>query len=434
MASVVILGAGLTGIATAYHLEQQGFYDYVIFEKEATAGGLCRSLHQDGFTFDFTGHLLHLSDTSARDLVMKTVGQETFATISRRSRIYSHETYTHYPYQINLHGLPSEVIVACIEGFVQRPRYETSPTHFTDWVMASFGAGFAEHFFYPYQEKIFDIPVAELSASWTGRFVPATSLREMLYGSLRPSDDVVGYNAQFLYPHQGGIITWVTGLARHLKNPIQLTHTAVHIDGTRKVVRFSNGREEPYEQLVSTLPLDTLLGNFTERPDTSLAQARSHLRCNSVLNINIGVNRPELVPAHWVYYPEKAYPFYRVGFPSELVPSMAPAGMSSLSAECSALNRSYEEQNAKIEATRNALYKLFQLSASDVATECLITIPHAYVIFDQWRDEHLPGILTTLANSYNIQSVGRYGAWKYASMQESLLDGRDTAINLLRKV
>ena len=61
MAQVVIIGAGLTGLSTAYHLEQQEFFDYLMFEQESEIGGLCRSVRNDGFTFDYTGHFFHSS-------------------------------------------------------------------------------------------------------------------------------------------------------------------------------------------------------------------------------------------------------------------------------------------------------------------------------------------------------------------------------------
>ena len=114
MADIVIIGAGLTGLSTAYHLEQAGFFDYKIFEKEATPGGLCRSVEQDGFTFDYTGHLLHTSDNYFRTLLENIVGLDTMNTIKRRSFIYSQGCYTRYPYQINLYGLPPETIALSV--------------------------------------------------------------------------------------------------------------------------------------------------------------------------------------------------------------------------------------------------------------------------------------------------------------------------------
>ena len=62
MAEVVILGAGLTGLSSAYHLEKNNFFNYKIFEKDSRPGGLLKSIKQNGFTFDYTGHLLHIND------------------------------------------------------------------------------------------------------------------------------------------------------------------------------------------------------------------------------------------------------------------------------------------------------------------------------------------------------------------------------------
>src|SRR5207248_3393620 len=93
MAKVVILGAGLTGLSTAYHLEKRGFFDYLLFEQEATPGGLCRSVVTNGFTFDFTGHLLHASDAYFRSFLADTIGFDNLNAIYRQSFIYSQETY-----------------------------------------------------------------------------------------------------------------------------------------------------------------------------------------------------------------------------------------------------------------------------------------------------------------------------------------------------
>ena len=66
------------------------------------------------------------------------------------------------------------------------------------------------------------------------------------------------------------------------------------------------------------------------------------------------------------------------------------------------------------------------ISPSDILTEKIISIPHAYVTYDQWRKNNLPNLLQRL-EEHDIYSVGRYGAWKYASMQEAVLDGKAVA-------
>ena len=67
----LILGAGLTGLSTAYHLEQAGETDYLLVEKEAVPGGLCASVQKNGFTYDYGGHLLHLHTPYGKKLVKK---------------------------------------------------------------------------------------------------------------------------------------------------------------------------------------------------------------------------------------------------------------------------------------------------------------------------------------------------------------------------
>ena len=66
---ILILGGGLTGLSTAYHLQQRGHTDYLLAERENAPGGLCRSIQKDGFTFDYSGHLLHLHTPYGKKLV-----------------------------------------------------------------------------------------------------------------------------------------------------------------------------------------------------------------------------------------------------------------------------------------------------------------------------------------------------------------------------
>ena len=197
MAEVVILGAGLTGLSAAYHLEKSNFFDYKLFEKNNTVGGLVRSVQQDGFTFDFTGHLIHINDSYFKEFLDTVVNMETLSSHQRQSFVYSHGTYTPFPYQMHLHGLPTEVITECINGFIKRKRSLRTPASFYEWVLKHFGTGFAKHFFIPYNSKMLAYDIKEVAPSWTGRFVPKTSLKHLLTGALQPKAEQVGYNKSF---------------------------------------------------------------------------------------------------------------------------------------------------------------------------------------------------------------------------------------------
>ena len=432
MAKIVIIGGGLTGLSAAYHLEQRGFFDYEIYEKDETVGGLCRSVHQDGFTFDYTGHLLHVSDDHFRKTIENVVGFTQLNTVYRKSFIYSNDLYTKYPYQINLHGLPINVITECIEGYVLRQKTRKKNISFYDWVLQNFGTGFAKHFFFPFQSKIFDYNIQKISAAWTGRFVPATSLEQMIDGALHDKpvkEKKIGYNAQFFYPKRGGINYWVAKLAQQLHNKPRTGQAVTQIDMNQRVLRFSDGSTTSYEVLINTMPLDVLLRNLKPTSSFNFQSAARKLLCNSVVNFNLGFNRPDISDKHWIYFPESKYPFYRLGFPHNFSEHMAPAGCSSLYGELSYLNKTQHQVNHKLQVALKETKKLLNVDESEIVTEKIINIPHAYVIHDFWREKNLPKLLSRLKEG-NIHSIGRYGEWKYSSMQEALLDGKKIAETL----
>lgn len=430
MAQIVIIGAGLTGISAAYHLEQKGFFDYKVFEKEDTTGGLCRSIEHDGFTFDFAGHLLHINNDYLHQLVQHLIGFEHFNTIERRSWIYSQDVYTPYPYQIHMRGLPVITIAECLQGFIKRPRIK-NPKSFYEWVLTHFGKGFGKYFFFTYQQKLFAYDIKKITASWTGRFVPTISLKELVEGIMHVMHKHdIGYNAHFFYPISGGIGSLVKKFSDSLINPVYTKFCVKSIDMRTKTIYFSNGHIETYEQLITTMPLDVLLQTLQQPADTSLDKACSKLICNSIINFNLGIARPYISDKHWIYFPETKYPFYRIGFPHNFASSMAPKGCSSIYGEFSYLRGSSIQINSRLKASLKAIKQLFTLADEEIIAEKTLILPHAYVIYDAWREKNLPHIHKKL-HEFDIYSIGRYGEWKYASMQEAVLDGKAIADKLV---
>ena len=414
MAKIVIIGAGLTGLSAAYHLEKKGFFDYTLFEKESEPGGLCRSVVQEGFTFDYTGHLLHINDPYFQSFIESL-----------------QDVYTRYPFQINLFGLPVETIADCIEGFVTRHKTRKKPHNFPTWVQQNFGSGFAKYFFLPYQKKIFAYNINKITAAWTGRFVPSTSLRHIIYGAFQDSyDPTIGYNAQFFYPKYGGIVSWVNKLAEHILNPIHTNFCVKSVNLKQKTIFFTNGHVEPFEQLITTMPLDTLLQCTQEKAASSLKRALPNLLCNSVVNFNLGIKKTDLSDKHWIYFPERQYPFYRLGFPHNFAKSMTPEGCSSLYGEFAHINKSRQWVSKTLQQALTTTKNLLHIGDQDISTQKIMHINHAYVIYDQWHAEHLPAVHKRLQEQ-SVYSVGRYGAWKYSSMQEAVLDGKKIAEQLI---
>ncbi|HET6372960.1 MAG TPA: FAD-dependent oxidoreductase, partial [Candidatus Polarisedimenticolia bacterium] len=299
---IIVAGGGLSGLSAAYHLQDHS--DVLLFEKEDRVGGLCRSVVRDGFTFDLTGHLLHLRRPEIKALVADLLPADRFEKIDRRAFIYSHGVFTDYPFQVNTHGLPSEVIAECLLGFVeamqagQIPDHEVAALSFKQWVLRTFGAGIAKHFMLPYNEKLWLTDLDEVTCDWVSWSIPRPSLKQVVDGALGLSRTAFGYNPSFLYPKEGGIRVLPEALAARVRS-IRLGAEITRVDATRKTVMTSAGDEIPYDRLISTMPLTKLLA-LTPGLPAWMAEAAARLRHVAVINLNLGVDRPIAPDKHWV--------------------------------------------------------------------------------------------------------------------------------------
>jgi protoporphyrinogen oxidase len=443
MGSIVILGGGLTGLSTAWHLKQAGYDIYQLFEKESRVGGLTRSESVDGFTFDYTGHLLHFKDENIKETVLGLLG-ENIGFIERNSWIFSKNVFTKYPFQTNTYGLPKEIVKECIIGFIEA-KYEEKEKGsvnsnkfsdesqeektFEDWIYESFGSGIAKHFMIPYNEKLWTVHPNEMTCDWMGRFVPQTSLDQLLDGALSDQAKKIGYNANFYYPLKGGIESLPKAFASSLSN-LHINREAYKIDIKEKKITFKTGEEIRYDKLVSTLPLNILANSIHPLPN-DIKNSISNLRYNSVFNINIGVDR-NLSDKHWVYFPEPEYSFYRVGFSSNFSPYMAPKGTSSLYIEISYSDHVKPlDKTRAVEKVKQDLIKSRILNETDqILAEKYFDIKCAYVIYDKNRSKIVNQIKNFL-NQNEIYTIGRYGSWEYSGMEDAIIQGKNIAAEIV---
>lgn len=424
---VLILGGGLAGLSTAFHLRRP----WLLVERESRVGGLVRTetMH-GGFRFDPTGHWLHLRDPGIKALVHERLLKDGLVTVARRAAVFTRGVFTRFPYQVNTHGLPAEVVAENLLGFVEatvgeggRALREREPANFEEFILRHLGAGFAKNFMVPYNTKLFGVPPRELSAAWCGRFVPKPSLKEVVDGALGLGSDALGYNATFVYPKEGGIEGLALALHRVLEGgEIRVSTEPTALDWERRVAKLSDGTEIRWSALVSTLPLPALVGLLHRVPD-AVREAASRLRATDVTWVAVGARGPNLQPWHWVYTPEPEFTTYRIGSPSAVFPGTAPAGTSSFYVE-------YSGPRAPEACARAAVEDLVRARMIGSAADVLFTEPrvirNAYVLYDAHYGQARQTVIDFLGE-VGIRTAGRYGNWEYSSMEDALLGGRAAA-------
>jgi len=343
--------------------------------------------------------------------------------------------FTPYPFQANLHGLPPAVVRECVEGFVAaevRRAAEGEPDPktlgFREWAERTFGAGIAAHFLLPYNTKLWRTDLDEVECGWVSWSIPRPTLREILDGAFGATVRGLGYNPSFLYPRRGGISVLPEAFARRGLD-VRLSRTVEAVDARARTVRLASGETLPYETLISTLPLDQLL-RITRPLLVDVAEIAPRLRAVKVLNISLGIDRDGVSGAHWIYFPEKEYSFYRVGFPMNLSAALAPRGCSSLYVERSLLRDETFDPDEVIDRAIDDLRRAKILWNGDrIVYRNVSVLDPAYVVYDRYRAAHLPAAQRALGEA-GILSAGRFGSWEYSSMEGAIQAGRDLAVRI----
>ncbi len=435
----IVVGAGPTGLSAAHQLGAGS----LLLERSAGVGGWCRSVQQDGFTFDYAGHIMFSKDPFVLDLYQQLLGDNVHWQ-DREAWIYSKGVYTRYPFQGALYGLPPEVLKECIVGAIEArfgplkaeprkaalaaPRERAAPRNFEEFIYHVWGAGVAKHFAIPYNRKLWAVPLDQIETSWLGGRVPLPDLEEMLEGALSPVAKPMGPNARFGYPLRGGFQALMDGFLPLLRGELRLDAEVVSVSPQRHVLRLADGTTYAYSNLISTLPLPKLVQAIgADAPDEIRAAARA-LRHVSVRCVNLGIGRAGLSDKHWVYYPEDTV-FHRIFLQGNASPHCNPPGGFGLTCEIT-----YSEQKplpsdgeALIRRCIDDCRRVGMIGEDDpVLTANQLDLPIAYVVYDHERAANVERIRTWLAQ-HDIILAGRYAEWEYYNSDHAFIAGKRAA-------
>lgn len=425
----LIVGGGLAGLAAAGALE--GRKDYLLAERESRPGGLSATLKKGGFLFDYSGHLLHLRWPRTTKLILGAL-KGNCARIRRDARVFAHGRWTPYPFQANLSGMPDKVKADCVAGFLKAWREArpapAGPEPFSRWTRRVFGAGISEHFMLPYNAKLWQYPLGRLTTEWCAPFVPVPKPEEVLQGAYGRRAEGLGYNTVFNYPKKGGIGALPVAMSRGLSG-LRLGLEVESVNFRKGVANVRHFGPVHFRRLINTSPLKDFIGLCEDAP-AAVRRAAASLRHNTVYVLNLGV-RGVKSDMHWGYFPGAEFPFYRAGIATNFAKSLAPRGCASFYIEIATPGGAPDLASAEAAAVKGLKACGLINSASQVAESLWLKIPCAYVVYNRERAAALP-VINGWLKERRAQSIGRYGAWKYSFMEESVKEGLEAADALLK--
>jgi protoporphyrinogen oxidase len=405
----LVLGGGVTGLSFANFVAAK---DYLVLEKDRSLGGYCKSNHKEGFVWDCAGHYFHFRDAALRDYLLARMPPGSVREIVREARIHYKGGLVDFPFQTNIHQLPRAEFLDCLYDLYFRAA--DRPYHsFQDMVYTRFGRSIAEKFLVPYNRKLYACDLDTLDADAMGRFFPQTTMDDVIRNFKVRGDR--SYNAAFLYP-ESGAMQFVTALVQDL-DPGRLTtgEGALRIDPDEKIVETA-GRRIRYQYLISTVPFPDLLKLLSWQADARC------LTWSKVLVFNLGFDAKGPSGIHWIYFPEEKYRFYRVGFYDNLL----GAGRMSLYVEIGLGQNDEVDPGGEQEAVLRGLEQAGIVQGQNLVCAETILLDPAYVHISK-PARHFLEETDRLLRSKGIYSIGRYGGWKYCSLEDNIREARGLA-------
>jgi protoporphyrinogen oxidase len=427
---LLIIGAGPTGLGAAYRLRELGHDDWLVLEASDGVGGLARSYTDNaGFTYDIGGHVL-FSHFPYYDAVVDRLLGEDYATIGRQAWIWIEGQYVAYPFQNHLRGLSPQTVYECVSGLMAAQRAPAKTGNFRDWVRAVFGEGIARHFMLPYNSKVWAWPLEQMSYGWIGERVSVVDvdavLRNVILGEETSS---WGPNSTFRYPLRGGTGALWHGVAAELSDRIVLDSPVVAVEPGTRVAVCADGRRYRYERMLSTMPLDELVGCCSGTP-AFVRAAALRLAASGTHVVGVATNEPTTTSKTWIYYPEPQVPFHRVTYLSSYSPYLtARPGQTLLLTETSTSAYRQASPEGLEQAVVAALVDLGLLrNSAAVISTWRCTRTKSYPVPTLERDTALAAIHPWL-DAGSIDSRGRFGSWRYeiGNMDHSFMQGVEWA-------
>lgn len=423
---VAILGAGISGLSTSYHL---GHRDSVIFEAQGNYGGHVTSWVRDGFTWDDGPHISFTTNGYVRELFAENVDGE-YEVLDVRATNYFAGDWIEHPAQTHLYQVPEPLRTRCLASFLETVGEDSQPepSNYREWLHQAMGPVFAETFPAAYTRKYWTTDPANLDVDWIGIRILRPTVDEVVEGAKGPLGRSTYYVASrdSRYPSRGGFWSYTHRLARGAKISYGKTVERIHFG--RRWMGFSDGSEAEYELLVSTIPLPVLLAAAEDVPE-SVREAASLLRCTNFLYVQVAADHPTKRDEFWVYVYDEDKLSTRISFTEKFSPNNAPEGKTGIQVEVyGSPYRPLPSDHGEVGRRVTAELVEMGLVEGPEAVESVHVkfAPWGNVIFDLERRAALEEIEAFL-DRMGVSRAGRYSEWKYLMTDACVLSGRRAA-------
>ncbi len=443
---VLILGAGLAGLAAGYELTKAGHHVSLI-EKETDVGGLARTLNVNGFRFDTGPHRWYTKNDMVNGWMLKLLGREIIK-VPRLTRIYFDKTFFHYPIKLRstLSGMGlikttmavfDYALVKLINIF-----FKKEPVTLEDGFVAQFGWTLYRMFFKHYSEKLWGTNCKNISADWIGQRSRGFDIFTIIKDIFLKSKNIVSFVDQFSYPKLG--IGRIAGkMAEEIKKGGGTILVGTEVVGlqhkndviTEVTVRGNKRQTIEVDEVVSTIPLSDLVKMLTPAVTGDITRINNRLTYRDQVQLALFISKTHITPDTWVYVHSLNLPYVRFMEMDNWSSDLSPKGTTTLVFEitCNEGDHIWGMSDRDLaQMVISSFIKEFRLIIeADIIDYYVHRMPKEYPVYHIGYKADLVFLKGYLSRYTNLQIAGRNGIFRYNNMDHSVEMGLYAAWNII---
>jgi len=408
----LIVGAGVTGLSYANFC---GHKDYIIIDRDDQIGGYCKTIKQDGFVWDYSGHFFHFINKDIEDYLISRMETQKILKVHKKSQIKYKDLFIDFPFQKNIHQLEKGEFIDCLYDLFFNGNMKVAT--FKEMLYSKFGKAISEKFLIPYNEKTYACDLDTLDKDAISRFFPHANVKDIIRNFKEPDNQ--SYNSTFIYS-KGGAIEYIKALySQVLPNRVCLNENLLRINLEKKEA-ITNKRTIRYDRIILCIPFDRLLDSI------GLEYNKSIYNYSKVLVFNLGFDKKGDHRNHWVYFPERDLCFYRVGYYDNIFDT----NQMSLYVELGFPKNEVVKIDYWLQKVQKDLEKANIITNQNLISYHSVLMDPAYIHINSAVKKDISSKKEYL-KKFGIYSIGRYGSWTYCSIEDNIIEAKKLAESLL---
>ena len=435
---VTILGAGLSGLYTAWRLNQRRDLDLkiTILEKSQDVGGLCRSFAHEGIQFDLGSHRLHPScRPEILDDLKHLLGNDLLLR-PRRGRIHMLGRFLNFPLDLKNLGMncPLSFTMGVAHDAMMRivnPK-KIMGDSFKETMLTSMGKTICELFYFPLARKMWNLEPEQISSKQALARTKSSGLKGVLFKILADLFSQTNAKTCFLYPRKGmGQIA--SAMSQQLVQSgvticrgvdiKEICYAERGVQGV-KVLQDTGGSLYVETDLIfSTIPLSRLIDLLYPVPQSARGNDDGTLNFRSMLFLFLLLPTGQITPFDAHYFPESHYCFTRISEPKNYSGTSRPEGITGLCVEIPCAPDD-EVVHLTAEALEKKVRKELSLAGFvlpvDTRAVFRFLVPNAYPIYHLGYEQIKRNYHNMVSDIKGLISFGRCGLFVHDNIHHTM--------------